>query len=95
MWHFANAYMTYILEEFTPVLTTVMAFILAVMISIVIGLFIFFVNEVTKSSLGMILVLIASCADLLIENLNWFGYSIRIPLILSWMDLGKVSNGEI
>lgn len=82
-----------IMNNYTPVAAVLYTFLLSVLIGTMIGLFIFLVNGITKSQAGMVLVLIYGCADLFFDALSSFGYSVSIPLVMSWMDLSKLYAG--
>jgi hypothetical protein len=84
----------YIVNTFSPVTATISSLILTILISSMTGMFIFLVNEVTKSQLGLVLALIVSVFDLFVDSLRWLGYSLPVPLVMTWMDLSQIYAGE-
>lgn len=82
-----------IVNNYTPVQALLTNLMLTVMVAFMIGLFIFLVNSITKSSAGMFLALIIGCVDLIVNTLKGIDVLTNIPLVMSWMDLSQISTG--
>lgn len=86
-----NAYaMLEIISNYNPLQAVVCAFVLATLINILIGMFMFFINEVTKSNLGIMITLIIALFDVFMGALKGVGFGLDVPDILSWMDLSQI-----
>lgn len=82
-----------IVTNYMPVQAMLMELLLTVLITFMIGLFIFLVNSITRTNAGMFLVLVIGCVDLVIDTLKSINVLTNVPLIMSWMDLSQISRG--
>lgn len=83
-------FLAYITNTYAPIEGMLVTFVLASLVSIMVGIFIFFVNGLTKSMAGTVLALIIGMADMFISSLKDFGYNLKIPNVISWMNPGSV-----
>lgn len=84
----------YIIDHYEAWQALIYTMLLSILISSLTGFFIFLINQVTKSQLGLVLALIYSCIDLLFGTLNDFGYPNHVPFVMSWMDLSCLYTNQ-
>jgi len=86
--------LAYILANYEPVPAMFLTFFLSSSVSIVVGLFIFFINGITKGMMGTALALVICMADLFVGLMRSYRISFSFPLVVSWMDLSSVYINE-
>lgn len=86
--------LSYILANYQPLQAMFLTFFLSSFVSIVVGLFIFLVNGVTKGMAGIILALVFCLADAFFGMLHFYQIDFSFPLVISWMDLSSIYIDE-
>jgi hypothetical protein len=86
--------LAYIQSRYSPAEAMVLTFVLASLVGIVVGLFIFLVNGLSRSMAGTMLALVICTADLFVGMMQNFGFHVSFPLVVSWMDISSIYTGE-
>lgn len=91
---FGDASMASIVLEYSTFEAMLYTMILSILVSVVIGTFVWMINGITHSMLGTLLALVACTGEVFLSLVSATGFRIPFPVIISWMNLANVSVGE-
>jgi hypothetical protein len=84
----ASASAENVVQEYSPVQAMLLSMLLTYLLSVMLGLFIYLVNGISKTKLGVILAMGVTIMNMLVDSLRELGYHLNIPCISDWINLG-------